>query len=124
MRVALVGPELEENLSLRYLAAALSGAGYSVQIVAFNRAEDVDRVAMAVLAGEPGLVGFSLSAQRRYEDFGRLARLLRSRGYYGHLTAGGHFAGLRAAVRSDGGAMPWAMGLRTICMQMSRTGPA
>jgi anaerobic magnesium-protoporphyrin IX monomethyl ester cyclase len=97
MRVVLVGPEIEENLSLRYLAAALTGAGHNVQVVAFNRTAETDRVAQTILAGEPGLVGFSLVAQRRYEEFGRLARLLRSRGYRGHITAGGHFAGLRAA---------------------------
>lgn len=97
MNVVLVGPELEENLALRYLAAALSGAGHAVRIVAFNRAADIDPVAASILAGGPGLVGCSLVAQRRYEDFGRLVDVLRSRGYEGHLTAGGHFAGLRAA---------------------------
>jgi anaerobic magnesium-protoporphyrin IX monomethyl ester cyclase len=97
MRIALVGPEIEENLALRYLAAALDRAGHAVRIVAFNRNLEASRVAKAVLAGDPGLVGFSLVAQRRYEDFGRLAHSLRSRGYRGHLTAGGHFAGLRAA---------------------------
>lgn len=97
MKVVLVGPEIEENLALRYLVAALHGAGHSARVVAFNRTAEVDRVAATIMDDKPGLIGFSLVAQRRYEDFGRLASLLRSRGYRGHLTAGGHFAGLRAA---------------------------
>jgi radical SAM superfamily enzyme YgiQ (UPF0313 family) len=96
MNVALVGPEIEENLALRYLAASLQRAGHRATIIPFDRAADADRVARDVLRAGPALVGFSLVAQRRYPDFAHLARLLRARGYRGHITAGGHFAGLRA----------------------------
>ena len=38
--VALIGPELEENLSLRYLAASLQRAGVESRILPFNGERD------------------------------------------------------------------------------------
>lgn len=38
--IALVGPEMEENLSLRYLAASLTTAGFESRIVVFNGEAD------------------------------------------------------------------------------------
>lgn len=96
MKVALVGPELEENLSIRYLAGALAHAGHECSIVPFNRRRDIRRVARAVFRARPDLVGLSLVAQRRFADFLELTRLLRENGFAGHITAGGHFASLRA----------------------------
>src|SRR5208282_3823306 len=43
MDVALVGAELEENLGLRYMAAALEARGHRVEIVAFNSEADLLR---------------------------------------------------------------------------------
>lgn len=97
MKVALVGPEIEENLALRYLAGSLRAAGHSTEVFAFNRAADVPVLARNIREASPGLVGFSLVAQRRFEDFRRLAETLRAQGYRGHITAGGHFASLRAS---------------------------
>ena len=34
--IALVGPELEENLSLRYLASSLQSAGFEARIIRFD----------------------------------------------------------------------------------------
>ena len=34
--IALVGPEIEENLSLRYCAASLEAAGYRCEILPFH----------------------------------------------------------------------------------------
>jgi anaerobic magnesium-protoporphyrin IX monomethyl ester cyclase len=92
--IALVGPELEENLSLRYLAASLRRAGFDSRILAFNRDEDAAGILAAVLqAGEPPLmVGLSLAFQWRAPDFLALAVALREEGHAGHITAGGHFA--------------------------------
>jgi anaerobic magnesium-protoporphyrin IX monomethyl ester cyclase len=97
MKIILVGPEIEENLGLRSLEAVLARAGHRVAVLPFNCEADLPSVARTILAGDPGLVGFSLVAQRRYGDFERLSRRLRSSGYKGHITAGGHFASLRAA---------------------------
>ena len=91
--IALVGPEVEENLSLRYLAASLADSGYRTEILSFNSERDFSRI-VAVILGEnsPLLVGLSLAFQHRAQDFLALALALRERGYRGHLTAGGHFA--------------------------------
>jgi anaerobic magnesium-protoporphyrin IX monomethyl ester cyclase len=91
--VALVGPEIEENLSLRYLAASLARAGYVADIVPFNRAEDLPAVLDAIVGASepPRVVGLSLAFQWRAKDFLALAIALRERGYRGHVTAGGHF---------------------------------
>jgi radical SAM superfamily enzyme YgiQ (UPF0313 family) len=92
MRVALVGPEYEENLSLRYLASSLQAAGFQVDIVPFNRESDLLAVAVELLADPPLVIGLSLAFQWRAKDFLALAMALREGGYRGHVTAGGHFA--------------------------------
>jgi anaerobic magnesium-protoporphyrin IX monomethyl ester cyclase len=92
--VALVGPELEENLSLRYLAASLERAGFASRILPFNGEGDFPAVLAALLHGgdPPLLVGLSLAFQWRAPDFLALAVALRAEGFAGHVTAGGHFA--------------------------------
>jgi radical SAM superfamily enzyme YgiQ (UPF0313 family) len=91
--IALVGPELEENLSLRYLASSLAAAGFEAAIVPFNESSDLPRVLSDLVGREdpPALVGLSLSFQWRAKDFLALAVALRRQGYTGHITAGGHF---------------------------------
>lgn len=91
--VALVGPEVEENLSLRYLAASLEQAGVLCELLPFNAGRDLPEL-LALLCAEPQprLVALSLSFQWRAMDVLGLAVALRERGYRGYLTAGGHFA--------------------------------
>jgi anaerobic magnesium-protoporphyrin IX monomethyl ester cyclase len=90
--VAFVGPEIEENLSLRYLASTLAVHGHTSDIVPFNQDADFAPAVEAILAKQPLLVGISLAFQWRATDFLALAVALRERGYRGHITAGGHFA--------------------------------
>jgi len=90
--VALVGPEIEENLSLRYIASSLEQAGFESDILAFNGDSDFANVLETILADPPLLVGISLAFQWRARDFLALAVALRERGYQGHITLGGHFA--------------------------------
>ncbi|MEZ4374064.1 MAG: radical SAM protein [Polyangiaceae bacterium] len=90
--IALVGPEIEENLSLRYLAAVLAEAGHQSDIVPFNQDTDFGLALEHILATGPDLVGLSLAFQWRASDFLALAVALRERGYQGHITVGGHFA--------------------------------
>jgi radical SAM superfamily enzyme YgiQ (UPF0313 family) len=92
--IALVGPEVEENLSLRYLVSALAAAGYRAEIHAFNSAADFPRIARALVEAPapPLLIGLSLAFQWRAPDMLALALSLREGGYRGHLTSGGHFA--------------------------------
>lgn len=91
-RVALVGSEFEENLSLRYLAAAVRAAGHAPAIVPFDRAADRPRVVAEVLALDPMLVGISVPFQHRAPELLGLAEDLRRGGYRGHVCVGGHFA--------------------------------
>jgi anaerobic magnesium-protoporphyrin IX monomethyl ester cyclase len=92
--IALVGPELEENLSLRYLAASLIEAGFESRIVVFNGADDFPAAIAAISEADepPLLVGVSLAFQWRAPDFLGLVVGLRNTGYRGHITVGGHFA--------------------------------
>jgi len=96
MNTVLVGSQLEENLALAYLKSSLLRAGHECSIIPFNRQSELSRVARKILHHRADLIGFSLVAQRRYDDFRYLARLIRQHGFGGHITAGGHFASLRA----------------------------
>lgn len=91
--VALVGPELEENLSLRSLAASLQRAGFAAEILPFNQGSQLPELVARLASAEspPLLIGLSLSFQWRAQDVLALAMGLRAAGYRGHLTGGGHF---------------------------------
>lgn len=90
--VALVGPELEENLGLRYIAAALERAGHPCAILPLDGTADVGAVRDAILATQPRIVGLSLAFQWRALDFFALAVALREAGYAGMIVGGGHFS--------------------------------
>jgi anaerobic magnesium-protoporphyrin IX monomethyl ester cyclase len=91
MRVLLVGAELEENLALRYLAAALERAGHHADFARFDGRKDEGEVLEAARRTRPDLVGMSMTFQFRAIEFGELAGALRKDGYRGHITGGGHF---------------------------------
>jgi anaerobic magnesium-protoporphyrin IX monomethyl ester cyclase len=92
MHVLLVGPEFEENLSLRYLVAALRQAGHTASLARFDSPEYIEGVVQQARREKPGLIGLSMVFQVRAKEFYDLARALRKAGYPGHITAGGHFA--------------------------------
>ncbi len=94
MRVLLVGPDLEENLSLRYLASSLRDAGHEPRIAVFEASDD----ALAVLAAADwaDLVGLSLCYQVRAHEFLALARDLKRARPERAVIAGGHFASCAA----------------------------
>jgi hypothetical protein len=92
MRVALVGPELEENLALRYLHASVAAAGHEGRIFDFHAPEQIPGIIEALLEYDPGMVGLSMVFTIRAREFIDLAEALRRKGYAGHITAGGHFA--------------------------------
>jgi radical SAM superfamily enzyme YgiQ (UPF0313 family) len=91
MHVLLAGAELEENLALRYLAAALEAEGHTVDLAPFENAAQAPAVIAAATRRPPALVGLSMTFQFRAREFGALAAALRDAGYGGHITAGGHF---------------------------------
>jgi methylmalonyl-CoA mutase cobalamin-binding subunit len=88
----LVGAELEENLGLRYMAAALEQAGHQAEIVPFNTANESSQVVQQVLRFQPQVVGLSMVFTGRADEFCRLAQAIRSAGSSSHIIAGGHFA--------------------------------
>jgi radical SAM superfamily enzyme YgiQ (UPF0313 family) len=92
MKVALVGAELEENLGLRYMAAALEREGHRAEIVPFNSEHDTASAVAQVAALDPQITGFSMVFTNRAREFCKLAEALRDAGYRGHLIAGGPFA--------------------------------
>jgi len=96
MRVALVGPEIEENLALRYLASSLEAEQHEVEIFDFHDKAQVASLADAIAAWAPDIVGLSMIFTVRSREFMALARTLRALGFAGHITAGGHFAALHA----------------------------
>jgi anaerobic magnesium-protoporphyrin IX monomethyl ester cyclase len=95
MRVLLVGPDLEENLSLRYLASSLRAAGHEPKIAAFETAADAPAVLAA--ADSADLVGLSMCYQIRAAEFLALARDLKQRNPKQRVIAGGHFASCAAS---------------------------
>lgn len=90
--VVLVGAEYEENLSLRYLAASATEAGFDAEIVPFNAAEDLDGAVARTLAADPLVVGISVPFQLRARELLGMAAALRDGGFGGHVCVGGHFA--------------------------------
>ncbi len=90
MRVLLVGPEREENLSLRYLSAALRSAGHDTTLARFDGLEDLPRV----LAGcaHHDAFGLSMCFQARAREFLTLATALKLQAPRTPIIAGGHYA--------------------------------
>jgi len=95
MRVLLVGPDLESNLSLGYLSSSLQAAGHGVQICPFTTPTDTAAVLAAAQTAD--VVGLSLSFQVRAPEFLELARDLKRARPERPVIAGGHFATCAAA---------------------------
>ncbi len=91
-RVVLIGSEFEENLSLRYLAAAVQRDGFEAHMLPFNEAGAAPSTIASALALEPLVIGISVPFQMRAPEFLALAQSIRSGGFTGHIVIGGHFA--------------------------------
>jgi TonB family protein len=94
MRVLLAGPDHEENLSIRYLSAALRHAGHDTTLAAFNSRADLAAVAGAAEGVE--IIGLSMCFQSRAMEFLNLARIIKSRDPRKLIVAGGHYASCAA----------------------------
>lgn len=94
MHVLLVGPEEEENLSIRYLSSSLSAAGHSTDIAPFNSARDTG--AVVARARDAELVGLSMCFQARAREFLELARRIKQEAPSRQVVAGGHYASCAA----------------------------
>jgi anaerobic magnesium-protoporphyrin IX monomethyl ester cyclase len=99
MRVLLVGPDHESNLSLLYLAASLRAAGHEADLAAFNRRADASAVLRAARSAD--LVGLSMCFQVRAAEFLDLAAELKAEAPHRPIVAGGHHASCAAAELLD-----------------------
>ena len=93
MHVLLVGPDLEENLSLGYLAEALQRAGHRAELAPFEQRSQLKEVLQRALKAD--LVGLSMAFQARAPEFLALARAIRAAGGP-PVVAGGHYASCAA----------------------------
>ena len=91
MRVVLVGADMEENLGICMISAALTGARHEVFVVGFDDSGELDSVVRKVLAHRPAVVGLGMQFQHRAHEFSLLAKKLRSAGFRGHVTCGGQW---------------------------------
>ena len=91
MKIALIGSEIEENLSLRYISSYLRKKGHTVKIISFSGTDSFEKAVRDILDFSPELVGLSMVFQSRAVEFMNLAVRLREEGYRGHITCGGHF---------------------------------
>lgn len=94
MRILLVGPDFEENLSIRYLASSLQAEGHTTLLAVFNSADDVE--AVAEQAEEAEIVGLSVCFQSRAQEFLTLARRIKQTHPGKLIVAGGHYASCAA----------------------------
>ena len=90
MHMLLVGPEREENLSLRYLASSLLEAGHEAEIAQFDSLDDLTRVLQR--ARRFDVVGLSLCFQARAREFLTLATALKLHAPRTPVIVGGHYA--------------------------------
>jgi anaerobic magnesium-protoporphyrin IX monomethyl ester cyclase len=90
--VALVGAEFEENLSLRYLAAAVEQDGFEAALIPFAEAAEIGAVVRRIQRLDPLVVGLSVPFQTRARACLDLAGALRAAGVGAHIVIGGHFA--------------------------------
>ena len=89
MKIVLVGPDNEDNLSIRYLSSALLQQGHRVHLAAFNSRADSARVLRECRNAD--LVGLSMCFQVRAGEYIELARDLKADGCR-LLVMGGHYA--------------------------------
>jgi anaerobic magnesium-protoporphyrin IX monomethyl ester cyclase len=94
MRILLVGPDQEENLSLRYLSSSLRAAGHEAAIAVFDTAADAEAVVAA--AANVDAVGLSMCYQVRAREFLALACALKQTYPDRRVFAGGHYASCAA----------------------------
>src|SRR5664280_958241 len=94
MKMLLVGPDFEENLSLRYLSSSLAAAGHQPILAAFNTNSDANSVVAA--ASGVDAVGLSMCFQVRAREYLELARRIKAARPELTIVAGGHYASCAA----------------------------
>ena len=90
-KVLFIASEDEENLSIRYPAAALTQAGHTIEIAPFSVPADIASILRQIQKFRPDIIAISMAFQSRAPAFFELIKAIRQNGYKGHITAGGHF---------------------------------
>jgi radical SAM superfamily enzyme YgiQ (UPF0313 family) len=90
-KVLFIASEDEENLSIRYPAAALTQAGHTIEIAPFSVPADIASILRQIQKFRPDIIAISMAFQSRAPSFFELIKAIRQNGYKGHITAGGHF---------------------------------
>jgi anaerobic magnesium-protoporphyrin IX monomethyl ester cyclase len=94
MRILFVGPNLEYNLSLGYLASSLKFSGHESSLATFDDINDIQNVCNK--ATDHDMVGLSLCFQIRLFEYMELARQLKLKFPRVPIVIGGHFASCAA----------------------------
>jgi radical SAM superfamily enzyme YgiQ (UPF0313 family) len=89
--VLFIGSEDEENLSIRYPAASLVEAGYTIEIASFSNLDDTPRVLDKIKKFSPNIIALSLAFQSLAIAFFVLVESIRKSGFLSHIIVGGHF---------------------------------
>jgi anaerobic magnesium-protoporphyrin IX monomethyl ester cyclase len=89
--VALIGAELEENLSIRYLASSVGAAGFRTGLYPINSPDQLNDVVASIVDTRPMVVGISVPFQQHARELLDIATALRAMSFTGHISAGGHF---------------------------------
>lgn len=90
-KIALIGAEDEENLSIRYLAASLKKNKHSVKIIPCSSYEDFPVVLTEFKEFNPDMVGVSIAFQSLALMFFELINKIKKIMPDAHITVGGHF---------------------------------
>ena len=91
-KVLLIGVELADNLSLRYLTPILRQRRHIVKIADFSSRDKIPEIIKTIKKYKPNLIGLSMIYNLRGKDFCELANEIRNCGFRGHITGGGFFA--------------------------------
>ncbi len=89
-KIALIGPDQQDNLPLRYLAASLESAGHEAELIRFNNKDDTNTCTEQIVKNNPDVIGLGISFQFAVNDYLHLASVIRKAGFDGHITCGGH----------------------------------
>ena len=90
-KVAFIGAEDEENLSIRYLAAVLKENGHDVKIIPCSKYEDFPGVLKEFKSFNPDILGVSIAFQSLALMFFEIIRTIKEINPEVHVTVGGHF---------------------------------
>jgi len=90
MKVLLIGPDLEENLSLGYLASSLGQAGYETDLQSYNGETDIDGILRKL--PEADIAGLSLTYQAKAKEYLHLSTVIKEHSSDIRIIAGGHYA--------------------------------